>query len=98
MGGNYSTLKTELVLATIGGCLNLAVGINYILNSSRGWLLHPAIGIAIGIGGIISGVMLVDVSTVTGVLYFNIFTAIVGLFVDPLFGFVKIAFLKNNSD
>ena len=48
------------------------------------------IGISLGIAGIIGGLLLVDVSTLRGVLYFNIFTGIVGLFIHPLFGILKI--------
>ena len=91
LGENYQGLNHELVLSIMGGCLNLAVGISFTMNSSRGWLLHPAIGICIGIAGIIGGVMLLDVSTLRGVLLFNIFTGVVGLLIHPLFGFLKIA-------
>jgi hypothetical protein len=79
----------------IGSCLNVIVGLNYILNSSRGWLLHPIISIGIGIVGIVGGVSLVDISTLQGILLFNIFTGVVGLFVHPLYGLVKIASLKS---
>ena len=95
LGESYAHLEDELVLCTIGSCLNLAVGINYILNSSRGWLLHPLIGISTGIAGTICGVLLIDISTLQGVLIFNIFTGVVGLFIHPLYGFLKIASLKT---
>lgn len=90
LGDNYSGLHYELLLSMIGSCLNLLVGINYTLNSSRGWLLHPVIGISLGIAGIVGGLLLLDVSTLRGVLLFNIFTGLVGLFIHPLFGIVKI--------
>jgi hypothetical protein len=48
------------------------------------------LGISVGIAGIICGVLLVDVSTLRGVLHFNIFTGVVGLLIHPLFGFLKI--------
>lgn len=95
LGHRYANLNHELLLCVVGGCLNLAVGINYILNSSRGWLFHPLIGISIGIGGIVAGVSIVDVSTLRGILIFNIFTGVVGLFVHPLYGFLKIRSLKQ---
>jgi O-antigen/teichoic acid export membrane protein len=89
LGARYANLETELVLATIGSCLNLVVGINYILNSSRGWLMSPLVVISAGIAGIIAGVSLIDVSTLRGVLLFNIFTGVVGLFIHPMFGIWK---------
>jgi hypothetical protein len=80
LGESYAHLEDELVLCTI---------------SSRGWLLHPLIGISTGIAGIICGVLLIDISTLQGVLIFNIFTGVVGLFIHPLYGFLKIASLKT---
>jgi hypothetical protein len=52
--------------------------------------LHPVIGISLGIAGIILGILTIDVSTLRGVLLFNIFTGVVGLFIHPLYGFLKI--------
>lgn len=95
LGSNYSGLENELVLCFIGSCLNLAVGVNFALNTSRGWLLHPVIVISIGVAGIIAGILLVDVSTLRGVMLFNIFTGIVGLFIHPLFGLLKIMKLRT---
>ena len=95
LGDRYSGLNYELLLSIVGSCLNLVVGINYVLNSSRGWLLHPVVGISLGIAGIIGGLLLVNVSTLRGVLVFNIFTGIVGLFIHPLFGILKI--LRNRE-
>lgn len=90
LGDHYKGLNYELLLSIIGSCLNLIVGINFALNASRGWLLNPVITICLGIAGITGGVLLLDISTLRGVLLFNIFTGVVGLFVHPLFGFLKI--------
>ena len=90
LGSKYAGLESELVLCFIGSCLNLMVGMNYTLNTSRGWLLSPVIVIGVGLAGIVIGIQLVDISTLRGVLVFNIFTGVVGLFIHPLFGFLKI--------
>lgn len=90
LGPRYSALHQELLLCFVGGTLNLWVGINYALNTSRGWLMHPVIGISIGIAGIIAGLLLMDVSTLRGVLWFNIFTGVVGMLVHPLYGLLRI--------
>lgn len=90
LGADYSGLSYELLLAIVGSCLNLIVGFNAVLNSSRGWLLHPVIAISFGVLSIVVGVILIDVSTLRGVLLFNIFTGVAGLFIHPLFGVVKI--------
>jgi O-antigen/teichoic acid export membrane protein len=98
LGDQYKGLEFELLLTIAGSCLNLIVGINYSLNASRGWLINPVLGILVGIGGIISGIMIFDISTLIGVLWFNIWTGVVGLFVHPLFGLVKIIRLKPQRD
>lgn len=90
LGANYSGLAYELLLAFVGSCLNLIVGFSAVLNSSRGWLLHPVTGISFGVLSIVAGVTLIDVSTLRGVLYFNIFTGVAGLFIHPLFGAMKL--------
>lgn len=95
LGADYSGLAYELLLAFIGSCLNLIVGFNSVLNSSRGWLLHPVTGIFLGVLSIGIGVILIDVSTLRGVLYFNIFTGVAGLFIHPLFGAMKLMAKKR---
>ena len=94
LGSRYGGLESELMLCFIGSSLNLIVGINYTLNTSRGWLLSPVIVIAVGLAGIVLGILLVDISTLRGVLLFNIFTGVVGLFIHPLYGFLKIRSLQ----
>lgn len=90
LGREYYGLTYELLIAVVGSCLNLIVGFNAVLNSSRGWLLHPLTGISLGVLSIIGGIVLIDVSTLRGVLHFNIFTGVAGLFIHPLFGVFKI--------
>ncbi len=90
LGSDYSGLAYELLLAIVGSCLNLIVGFNAVLNSSRGWLLHPVIGISLGVLSIAVGMVLIDVSTLRGVLLFNIFTGVAGLFIHPLYGVIKL--------
>lgn len=97
LGSKYNHLREELVFCFIGTCVNLFVGINYGLNASRGWLVHPALSIIGGIAGIICGVLLIDISTIKGVLLFNIFTGVVGLFIHPLYGIIKLAGTKADT-
>lgn len=98
LGGQYNGLERELLLSIAGSCLNLIVGINYSLNASRGWIINPLAGILVGIGGIISGIIIFDISTLRGVLLFNIWTGLVGLFIHPLFGLVKIMWLRPQEN
>ena len=97
LGSDYSDLRYELVLCMTGSCLNLFVGMSYILNSTRGWFLHPLVGILAGISSIIVGVLIIDVSTLRGVLLLNIFTGSVALLVHPLFGLLKVGIVQKQS-
>ncbi|MGZ9735361.1 polysaccharide biosynthesis protein [Flavobacterium sp. GNP002] len=73
LGHNYSTLKNELVLYVIGSCVGLITGFIFSLSSSRGWILNPYLYITLSIISIIIGIMVFNVSTLNGVLLFNIF-------------------------
>jgi O-antigen/teichoic acid export membrane protein len=95
LGKSYSGLSTEFLFIVVAACINLIVGISFSLNSNRGWIFNPIIGIAIGLSEIILGIMIFNISTLQGVLYFNLFQAIVGLLIHPSFGMVKILKLSK---
>ena len=73
LGHNYSSLNNELILNIIGSCMGLLTGFIFSLSSSRGWVLNPYFYIAISIISIIVGILVFKVSTLSGVLLFNIF-------------------------
>lgn len=95
LGKQYSGLTHELFLQIIGSCLNMIVGVSFVLNSSRGWIMNPILGIMIGLTGVLTGILLFDVSTLTGVLYFNIFTGVIGVTAYITYGLVSITIEKN---
>ncbi len=99
LGDKYSNLNYELVLAIIGSCIIMISGGAFKMTTQRGWAIHPGISISINIASIIAGVLLINISTLTGVLYFNIFTASIQVIVNV--GYFIITYLqakkKNNE-
>lgn len=75
LGTGYADLQTEFVLTIIGSCLSMIAGASFTLSTSKGWIIHPAVSITVEIAAIISGVLLINISTIAGILYFNIYIA-----------------------
>jgi hypothetical protein len=75
LGKGYDNLQAEFVLTIIGSCLSLIAGASFTLSTFKGWIIHPAISIAVEVGAIILGLVCIDISSLKGVLYFNIFVA-----------------------
>jgi O-antigen/teichoic acid export membrane protein len=78
-GSDYLYLSRELLLYVISSCIALLSGIISALNNSRGWILNPVVLISISVIAIIVGISIFDISTLRGVLYYNIFMNIIGL-------------------
>ncbi|MEJ7560471.1 MAG: polysaccharide biosynthesis protein [Pedobacter sp.] len=73
LGKEYSGLYDALILSIIGGCIGLGCGAIYSLTSSRGWVVNPVILIVYNVLVIIIGLLILDVSTIEGILLLNIF-------------------------
>jgi O-antigen/teichoic acid export membrane protein len=97
LGKNYANLQTELVLSFIGSCLGLIGGVSCGLFINRGWAINPVISICFSILSIAIGVMLMDVSTLRGVLYLNIFIAIIQVLMNGLYALYKILKMEDNT-
>lgn len=94
LGRNYAGLELELVLSVIGSCLSLIAGIAFSLYTSRGWVIQPVILIIVNLVSVIGLLLFVDVSSLRGVLFLNIGTAIIAFLINTLYCFSKI--LKQN--
>ena len=90
LGKNYSGLNIELLLYVTDGCLSLIWGSAYILGATRGWNIHPAFSITVSFSSIVVGAMLIDVSTVRGVLFLNLFVSIIQVFMYGSYTLIKI--------
>lgn len=97
IGENYAGLQPELMLAMLGSGLSLIASIAFSLNISRDWVMNPAISVSISIASLVVGVFLFDVTTLKGVLIYNIFLAAVQLTLNGFYGMLKIKRLKVSS-
>lgn len=75
LGENYRGLEKELVLSIAGGCLNLMAVSLFTLATSRNWAFHPVWSISIIVFTMIAGIIFIDITTLTGVLKFNLLVA-----------------------
>lgn len=91
LGDKYSGLHTELTLSIMAGCLSLMSGIYFGLTSSKGWPTHPALIICGNILVVIAGVMLFDISSLKGVLSFNVFVNAFPVLMHTGYFFYKIS-------
>jgi O-antigen/teichoic acid export membrane protein len=95
LGDNYSELNYELVLSITGGGLALLGHTAAVLYMSRGWVLNPMILIGISIASIGLGAILFELSTLQGVLLFNIFLAVVQTLLHWLYFGYKIIRIED---
>ncbi|WP_266363577.1 MATE family efflux transporter [Tellurirhabdus rosea] len=90
LGSEYMGLGHELVLNTIGSCIGLIAGISFRIYTSRGWAIAPVLSIPINFLSILIGVYAIDLSTLAGVLYFNIFISVVQAIINGSYGMIKV--------
>jgi O-antigen/teichoic acid export membrane protein len=90
LGSKYAGLSNEVVLLIIGGGINFISGSSFYMCTSRGWVINPIITIAISIASISFGIMLLDISTLRGILIFNIFVGIPTLIMHIVYGVKRI--------
>lgn len=94
LGPQYAHLRDEVLLSAIGSCLALVAGSSFTLYIHRGWAINPVFSIALEITAVIIGVLLIDISTLKGVLLLNIFVAAVQALMHVSFSLLKITGTK----
>lgn len=95
LGDAYKGLPFELFLSIVSSCIGLLGGIVFNLYSSRGWAMSPIMLIVINLLAIIVAASLLDLSSLRGVLYFNIVLGLVALIQTVLFCTYNILLVKN---
>lgn len=73
LGPDYFHLSKELFIYFLGCNVTLLMSTSYGLYASRGWVIKPAFSITYNIVFLIAGVIIFDVSSLTGVLWFTLF-------------------------
>ena len=98
LGKDYSSLNRELFLLMAGSCINILAGACYTLYSNRGHVIHPVLGVLLGLSGIFIGLFIFDVSNLVGALYYNLFVAIYSFTINFCYGlFVLSKFNKSTA-
>lgn len=95
LGDGYKNLNFELVLSIIGGCAGLMSGSAFIMSTNRGWAIHPGLSIPISVLSIVLGILLVDISTLRGVLFFNLFIVFTQLALN--FTYFIVSYFKKHE-
>jgi O-antigen/teichoic acid export membrane protein len=82
LGNRYSHLQHELLLMVGGATLNMIASTLWTLNASRAWIAGSWLYIPLTLGTQLLLIPLIDFSTVTGVLTFNLFSALPSLLLN----------------
>jgi hypothetical protein len=97
LGDAYKDLQFELLLSIISSCIGLLGGVVFNLYSARGWAMSPVLSILINLLSIIAFAKLLDLSSLKGVLFFNIALGLVALLQTILFCTYNIFLVKNDE-
>jgi hypothetical protein len=97
LGPDYIHLEKELFVYFLGSNLSLLTAACYGLYSSRGWIIKPAFSITYDILCLIAGVLLFNVSTLIGVLWFTVFIAGTQVLMHLVFALNKMTKLDESS-
>lgn len=90
LGEKYLHLNLELILYLVGSCIGILTGIIFTMGSSRGWILNPYIYITASIISIVLGIIIFDISTLVGILFFNILINTVQTLIYLIYTLIKI--------
>lgn len=94
LGKDYSNLGTELLLSIAGSCLGLIAGSSFGLSTGRGWAINPLVSIPLTISAIIAGALLIDISSLIGILKFNLFVYLVEIVMYYVYCTIKMIKVK----
>ena len=95
LGPKFFHLNSELNIFILGANFNLIVGICFGLYSSKGWIIKPTISLPINCLILIVGMLTFKLSTLSGVLWFNVFNALMQLIFQLTFAIVKIVRIND---
>lgn len=85
LGDKYQDLNIELVMNFSASGIGLISGAAFTMSTQRGWAINPALLILVNVSAIILGLLIIDISTLQGVLLFNIFTVTIQLFLNTAY-------------
>ncbi len=91
LGKNYQNLQYEFLLNIIGSFIGLTAGTIFSMNISRGWTINPLISIPLNLLAITCGLLFIDISSLKGIFYLNIFILSTELVIFSFYGLLKIS-------
>jgi O-antigen/teichoic acid export membrane protein len=89
LGKNYSNLESELFLSITNSCIGMIAGVSFTLCTSKGWVINPKFAIPVNIISIILCALIIDVSSLKGVLIFNICVETIIAVMNISYGLIK---------
>jgi O-antigen/teichoic acid export membrane protein len=95
-GEDYAGLNYELFLVAISNSFTLLIGVSSKMTVGRGWYLRPAFLIGLNFISTVISIAYLDMSELTGVLYFNIVVAAVHLCLMIAYGLYMINRTRKN--
>ncbi|MFD2573298.1 polysaccharide biosynthesis protein [Spirosoma soli] len=98
LGPQYEGLQSELIIMMVGSSISFVAASSFFLCTCRGWVINPIISISVSIIAIIIGVSIIDVSSLKGIFWLNIFTSIVQVCMHIVYGIHRIVKLKNDAN
>lgn len=73
LGPQYAGLNGEVVLSVLASCVGMIAGSAFTLYSNRGWTINPALLIILSLCTIGLGIVLIDISTIRGMINLQLF-------------------------
>jgi hypothetical protein len=90
LGKNYSSLNYELLLMGLSACIGLVAGVCDQLVISRGWFLRPYFLIGVNFTSTVISLAFFNISSIIGVLYFNIIVTAIAYLLVLFYGIFSI--------
>lgn len=82
LGEKYSYLKSELLLLVISSVLGVILNTMWVVNGGRAWMMPPLVSIPLNLATQILLVVLLDVTTLRGILLMGIFSNVPGMILN----------------
>ncbi|WP_219921519.1 lipopolysaccharide biosynthesis protein [Rufibacter sp. XAAS-G3-1] len=90
LGESYSNLESEIVFYIIGTSISMTAGGIFSLYISKGWIINPIVSIPISLLSVSILIFTIDISTLSGILIFNIIIATSELLMHSIFVILKL--------
>lgn len=92
LGSSYSGLSSELFLIMLSNCIGLIASMIGNLVGSRGYFLNPILIITLNLSTVTAAFFIWNLSTLQGILYYNILYECIFLIIIYCFSFYKLGF------